>query len=306
MLMPAITLALLGAIESLLCARVADGMTGDRHDPNQELMAQGVANFVTPFFGGMPATGTIARTVTNIKSGASSPVSGIVHALALLAVIVAAAPLAASIPLATLAAILMSVAWNMGEWREFARLKSYRLPYRVTLLAVFLLTVIFDLTVAVEFGIFAACLTFVYRISNLSRSERLTAAEQPGLAGYEDHIQVWRLYGALFFGATKLVQALEDRLPPHTLVLDLKNVIYVDSTGAEALEHLVHACRKQGVRLIVAGLMNQPRDIAGRTGLLAQFAARSPDDVQPDVASAIRASALGIEHQLADNTMGGR
>jgi len=286
LLMPIVTLALLGAIESLLCARVADGLIGDRHDPNQELMAQGIANFVTPFFGGMPATGTIARTVTNVKSGATSPVSGMVHALALLAVILVAAPLAASIPLATLAAILMFVAWNMGEWREFARLPSYRMPYRVTLVAVFLLTVIFDLTVAVEFGIFAACVTFIYRISSLSRSERLTAAAHPLLA-HDGDVQAWRLYGALFFGATKLVEALEDHLPPRVLVLDLKNVIYVDSTGAEALESLVHACRKQGVRLIVSGLMNQPRDIAERTGLLAQFTARSADDVQPDVARAI-------------------
>ena len=287
LLMPVITLALLGAIESLLCARVADGMIGDRHDPNQELMAQGVANFVTPFFGGMPATGTIARTVTNVKSGATSPVAGMVHSAVLLLVILVAAPLAGSIPLATLAAILMFVAWNMGEWREFARLRSYRLPYRVTLVAVFLLTVVFDLTVAVEFGILAACLTFIYRISSLSRSERLTATQQPALAGHDDSVQAWRLYGALFFGATKLVEVLEDHLPPRALVLDLKNVIYVDSTGAEALENLAHACHKRGVRLVVSGLMNQPRDIAVRTGLLALFTQQSADDVQPDVASAL-------------------
>ena len=290
LLMPTITLALLGAIESLLCARVADGMIGDRHDPNQELMGQGVANFVVPFFGGMPATGTIARTVTNVKSGATSPVAGMVHAGVLLLVILVAAPLAGSIPLATLAAILMFVAWNMGEWREFARLRSYRMPYRVTLVAVFLLTVIFDLTVAVEFGIFAACITFIYRISSLSRSERLTPADQAALAGHEPQVQAWRLYGALFFGATKLVEQLEDHLPAQTLVLDLKNVIYVDSTGAEALESLVHACRQRGVRLIVSGLMNQPHDIAARTGLLRQFTEKSADDLQPDVARAIDAA----------------
>ena len=295
LLMPAVTLALLGAIESLLCARVADGMIDDRHDPNQELMAQGAANLVTPFFGGMPATGTIARTVTNVKSGATSPIAGVVHALALLAVMLVAAPLAASIPLAALAAILMLVAWNMGEWREFARLKSYRLPYRVTLVAVFLLTVVFDLTVAVEFGIFAACVTFIYRISSLTRSERLTSADYPELA--DARLHAWRLYGALFFGATKLLEQLEDHLPPHTLVLDLKNVIYVDSTGAEALENLLKTCRKQGVRLIVSGVLNQPRDIAVRTGLLAQLAAGSPDDVQPDVAHAIRSAAQGLRER---------
>lgn len=282
LLMPTVTLAALGAIESLLCARVADGMIGDRHDPNQELMAQGVANFVTPFFGGMPATGTIARTVTNVKSGATSPVAGMVHALVLLLVMLAAAPLAASIPLATLAAILVFVAWNMGEWREFSRLKTYRLPYRVTLVSVFLLTVIFDLTVAVEFGIFAACLTFIYRISSLSRAERITAADQPLLAGQERNVAVWRLYGTVFFGATKLVESLEDRLPARALVLDLKNVIYVDSTGAEALEALSKACEKRRVALIVSGLMGQPLDIVRRIGLYKRLQAQ----LQPDVASA--------------------
>jgi SulP family sulfate permease len=290
LLMPTITLALLGAIESLLCARVADGVIGDRHDPNQELMAQGVANFVTPLFGGMPATGTIARTMTNVKSGARTPVAGMVHALALLVVILIAAPLASSIPLATLAAILMYVAWNMGEWHEFTHLKNYRMPYRVTLVGVFLLTVIFDLTVAVEFGILAACVTFIYRISNLTRSERLTASKHSALAGHEGPMQAWRLYGALFFGATRLVEELEDDLPSQVLVLDLKNVIYLDSTGAEALENLVKTCRKQGVRLIVSGLMNQPLDIASRTGLLALFTQHSATDVQPDVAAAIDAA----------------
>jgi SulP family sulfate permease len=148
------------------------------------------------------------------------------------------------------------------------------------------------LTVAVEFGVFAACLTFIYHISSLSRSERLTRTDHAELA--DARIHAWRLYGALFFGATQLVEQLQDHLPPHTLVLDLKNVIYVDSTGAEALEHLVNTCRKHGVRLIVCGLLNQPRDIATRTGLLALLAAQTPADVQPDVAHAVRAAAEGL------------
>ncbi|MEY3767451.1 MAG: C4-dicarboxylic acid transporter DauA, partial [Cyanobacteriota bacterium] len=162
LLMPATTLALLGSIESLLCARIADQMMADgphhdRHDANQELMAQGIANFVTPFFGGMPATGTIARTVTNVKNGGNSPIAGMVHAITLLLVMWLAAPLAGSVPLAALSAILMFVAWNMGEWREFVHLRQFRLPYRATLLSVFFLTVIVDLTVAVEVGLIAAC-----------------------------------------------------------------------------------------------------------------------------------------------------
>ena len=287
LLMPTLTLALLGAIESLLCARIADGMIGDRHNPNQELMAQGLANFVTPFFGGMPATGTIARTVTNVKSGATSPVAGMVHALTLLLVLLLAAPLAAHIPLAALAAILMYVAWNMGEWREFLHLRQYRLPYRVTLLAVFLLTVVFDLTVAVEVGLVAACLTFIYRISSLSRSEPVSPLDHPVLAGVQQQVQAWRLYGALFFGAVKLVEAIEDRLDTPVLVLDLKNVIYVDSSGADALMNLIHTCHKKQVQLIVCGLMHQPLDIARRSGLLEHLQGRLEPDLAAGLARAV-------------------
>lgn len=273
LIMPTLTLTLLGAIESLLCARIADGLIGDRHDPNQELMAQGIANFVTPFFGGMPATGTIARTMTNVKSGATSPIAGMVHAAALLVVMLLAAPLANHIPLAALAAILMFVAWNMGDWQAFRNLRQFRLPYRATLLAVFVLTVVVDLTVAVEVGLFAAGLTFIYRISNLTRIEVVTAQEQPSLAGHTEDIQAWRVYGALFFGAVQLLETIEDQLPPETalktVVLDLKNVIYMDSSGAEALLDFVELCAKKQTNLVVCGLIHQPRDIALRSGLLA-------------------------------------
>ena len=266
--MPIITFTLLGAIESLLCARIADGLIGDRHNPNQELMAQGVANFVTPFFGGMPATGTIARTVTNVKSGGRSPVAGMVHALVLLGVVWVAAPLANHVPLATLAAILMFVAWNMGEWHAFTDLKQFRAPYRITLLAVFLLTVMVDLTVAVEFGLFAACITFIYRISSLSRVEELTGTDAPSLLNQQGQVRAYRFYGALFFGAVKMVEAIEDELPQKALVLDLKNLIYIDSSGADALMALAQVCQKKHVRLMLCGLKHQPLDIAKRTGLL--------------------------------------
>ena len=266
--MPIITLTLLGAIESLLCARIADGLIGDRHNPNQELMAQGVANFVTPFFGGMPATGTIARTVTNVKSGGRSPVAGMVHAIVLLGVVWVAAPLANHVPLATLAAILMFVAWNMGEWHAFTDLKQFRAPYRITLLAVFLLTVMVDLTVAVEFGLFAACITFIYRISSLSRVEELTGTDAPSLFNQQGQVRAYRFYGALFFGAVKIVEAIEDELPQKTLVLDLKNLIYIDSSGADALMALAQICQKKHVKLMLCGLKHQPLDIAKRTGML--------------------------------------
>jgi len=291
LVMPTLTLALLGAIESLLCARIADGMIGDRHDPNQELMAQGVANFITPFFGGMPATGTIARTVTNIQSGASSPIAGMVHALTLLVVVLVAAPLANDIPLAALAAILMFVAWNMGDWKAFANLSQFRLPYRATLLAVFILTVVVDLTVAVEVGIFAAGLTFIYRIANLTRLEEVSVLDQPGLLAHEDSIKAWRLYGALFFGAVQLLETIEEAMPPatplKTVVLDMKNVIYMDSSGAEALLDFAVLCSKKNVHLVVCGLIHQPRDIALRSGLLAMLSPKLTVDVAQGVELAL-------------------
>ena len=286
--MPIFTLTLLGAIESLLCARIADGLIGDRHNPNQELMAQGVANFVTPFFGGMPATGTIARTVTNVKSGGRSPVAGIVHALVLLGVVWVAAPLANHVPLATLAAILMFVAWNMGEWHAFTDLKQFRAPYRVSLLAVFLLTVMVDLTVAVQFGIFAACITFIYRISSLSRVEELTDTDAPLLSNQQGQVRAYRFYGALFFGAVKMVEAIEDDMPQKAVVLDLKNLIYIDSSGADALVALAQVCQKKHVRLIICGLNHQPMDIAKRTGLLNLVHSK----VWPDWSSALESAFL--------------
>jgi len=286
--MPIFTLTLLGAIESLLCARIADSLIGDRHNPNQELMAQGVANFVTPFFGGMPATGTIARTVTNVKSGGRSPVAGIVHALVLLGVVWVAAPLANHVPLATLAAILMFVAWNMGEWHAFTDLKQFRAPYRISLLAVFLLTVMVDLTVAVQFGMFAACITFIYRISSLSRVEELTDIDAPLLSNQQGQVRAYRFYGALFFGAVKMVEAIEDELPQKAVVLDLKNLIYIDSSGADALVALAQVCQKKHVRLIICGLNHQPMDIAKRTGLLNLVDSK----VWPDWSSALESAFL--------------
>jgi sulfate permease, SulP family len=284
LLLPAFTLAMLGAIESLLCARVADSVMGDRHDSNQELMAQGVANFVTPFFGGMPATGTIARTMTNAKSGATSPIAGIVHAATLLLVVLVAAPLAHNIPMAAMAAILMFVAWNMGEWREFVHLRQYRVPYRITLLSVFFLTVVFDLTVAVEVGLVAACVTFIYRISSLTRAEAVSAQDQPMLEGHTQQVQAYRLHGAVFFAAVKLIEAMEDHLPEKALVLDFKNVLYIDSSGADTVADLLRTCGKRGVRCIICGLAYQPLDILTRCGVVRTL---GPDNLSPTLAHAL-------------------
>lgn len=168
LLTPTLTIALLGALESLLCARVADQLSNTpKHDPNQELMAQGIANLIMPFLGGMPATGAIARTVTNIRAGGSTPVSGIAHAITLAIIVLVAGPLASMIPLSVLAGILLFVAWNMGEWSHFGQLKRYSLHYRLVFLSTFFLTVVFDLTVAMEVGVGLACILFVRRMSAL-------------------------------------------------------------------------------------------------------------------------------------------
>jgi len=265
---PAITLALLGAIESLLCARVADGLIHDRHNSNQELMAQGVANLVTPFFGGMPATGTIARTVTNIQSGGRTPVAGIIHSLTLLLIILFGAPLATNIPLASLAAILMFVAWNMGEWKKFIDLKQFRLPYRLTMLSVFFLTIILDLTVAIQVGLLLAFITFIYRISSLSRYEPANTTDFPDLLQHQGKIAAFRIHGAIFFGAVKILESIENELPSHALLLDLKNVIYIDVSGMDAMLELEVACKAKGIKLIICGLAHQPYEMAIRGGLL--------------------------------------
>jgi sulfate permease, SulP family len=285
---PVVTIALLGAIESLLCARVADAQMHAqgtaRHNPNQELMAQGIANFVTPFFGGMPATGTIARTITNVKSGATSPVAGIVHAITLAIIVLTAAPLANHVPLAALAAVLLFVAWNMGEWKEFARLTQFRLPYRLVLLGTFLLTVIFDLTVAVEVGLALAALTFIYRISSLTRVDAADQQAYPVLRERFGEVRAWRLYGALFFGTVNRVEELAERLPSEALILDLKNILYVDSTGMESIAQLYAACGKAHVRLIICGLHEQPLDMFSRSGLIAQMPAQ---DIAANLAEAV-------------------
>ena len=277
---PTLTIALLGAIESLLCARVADQLATDphhrKHDPNQELMAQGLANLVVPFFGGMPATGTIARTVTNIRSGASSPIAGIVHALTLAVIVLAAAPLALHIPLAVLAGILLFVAWNMGEWHEFVRLRHFSNHYRLLMLGTFFLTVVFDLTVAVEVGLFMACALFVRRMSRLFRVELQPEASSPP-AG-EHPRMTWRLHGALFFGAASkidpIVQAVETGPAGVDVVLDASELVALDTTGLDALTQILKAVAQRGGRLYLVHLHEQPRSLMERSGFADRLTAQ--------------------------------
>ncbi|RKR27581.1 SulP family sulfate permease [Acidovorax sp. 93] len=281
---PTLTIALLGAIESLLCARVADQLATDphhkKHDPNQELMAQGAANMIVPFFGGMPATGTIARTVTNIRAGATSPVAGMVHALTLLAIVLVAAPLALHIPLAVLAGILLFVAWNMGEWHEFVRLKHFSNHYRLLMLGTFFLTVVFDLTVAVEVGLFMACALFVRRMSGLFRAVREPepTPPPPSAAPGQRTVARWRLHGALFFGAAAkidpIVQAVETGPPGMDVVLDACELVALDTTGLDALEQILKAVAARGGRMSVVNLHEQPRSLIERSGFADRLAAQ--------------------------------
>ena len=257
---PAFTIALLGSIESLLCARVADSVIEDRHDANQELMAQGIANMATPLFGGFCATGTIARTMTNVRSGARTPVAGIIHAACLLAVMLVAAPLARHVPLATLAAVLLYVAFHMGEWHEFARLRQFSNYYRVVLLTTFVLTVVIDLTVAVQAGLVLACLFFIARVSGLTRVDPI-AAPVPGAEAY-------RIAGSLFFGAVSKLDALLDpkRSVPRVTVLDFSSLLNMDNTGLEALESLHRMLERRGGALILCALQEQPSWLVSQSG----------------------------------------
>jgi SulP family sulfate permease len=281
---PTLTIVFLGAIESLLCARIADNVTGDRHDPNQELMAQGIANFVTPFFGGMPATGTIARTITNIRAGAASPVSGILHAVTLLVIILIAAPLAEYIPLAALAAILLFVAWNMGAWNEFARLRNFALSYRLVMVSTFLLTVVVDLTVAVQVGLLLACIFFIYRIASLTRIEPIPADALP--EPLPQNVVAYSIYGSLFFAA---VGKLEYLITPKSLgskivILELHQLINLDATGLDALESVHRLLDKKGGQLILCMPNPQPLSLMQRTGFIARL---GPDNLQDSLAAAI-------------------
>ncbi len=265
---PMVTIALLGAIESLLCARVADTLTDDRHNPNQELMGQGIANLVVPFFGGIPATGTIARTVTNIKSGAISPVSGVVHAITLLVVILLAAPLASNIPLAALSAILLNVATNMGNWAEFKRLRRMTMSYKVTLIATFLLTVIFDLTVAVEVGLVISCLFFIYRMNTLTSVTQMTlSADTP------EGIEAWRLQGSLFFGSVSKLSYMTDpkritaRNANKVVILNCTALMNIDNSAMDIISTYMRALKRRDFELIICGATGHTLHQLKRTGI---------------------------------------
>jgi SulP family sulfate permease len=251
---PAFTIAMLGAIESLLCAVVADGMTGARHNPNQELVGQGIANIAAPIFGGFAATGAIARTATNIRNGGDSPLAGIVHALFLLAVIVSLAPLAAHIPLAALAAILFVVAWNMSEARHFSDLLRHApINDKVLLLITFLLTVFADLVIAVNVGVLLAALLFMKRMSETVRIEGETSDSLAALCpvGVPSGVQIYTIDGPLFFGAAatfeRTLAGLHDKV--EAVIFRLGRVPFADATAMHALADVVRHFQQRHIQV---------------------------------------------------------
>ena len=264
---PAVTVAMLGAIESLMSAVVSDRMSGDKHNPSVELMAQGVANIFSPLFGGLPATGAIARTATNIRSGAKTPVAGMVHALTLLAIILFAAPLARFIPLSVLAAILFVVSYNMGEWREIPELLKLSHLEIGTWAVTFLLTVFADLTVAVEVGMILAALVFIRKVTATTTVSKVT--EEYVREGYAHILQhkeipayvaIFRIHGPFLFGATDKIEEIFSQIAelPEIVILRLRDMTAIDATGLQALEKLADVVHNSGRGLILCGAREQP------------------------------------------------
>jgi sulfate permease, SulP family len=269
---PAITVAMLGAIESLMSAVVADKLVGhgEKHKPNVELIAQGVANFISPLMGGLPATGAIARTATNIRSGARSPIAGMIHALTLLAILMFATPIAKFIPLAVLAAILLVVSYNMGEWAEIPGLLKLSRLEVACWSATFVLTVFADLTVAVEAGMILAALVFIRKVTATTTISRVTQkyVEEGRLHVLQDkeippYVTVFRIHGPFLFGAADKIDDLMQQIPelPPIVILRLRNMTAIDATGLRALEELADRVKASGRRLILCGAREQPAQL---------------------------------------------
>ncbi len=302
LLAPAITIALLGAIESLLCAVVADGMIDDEHDPDQELMAQGIANIVTPLFGGIPATGAIARTAANIRNGGRTPVAGMIHALVLLSIILAAAPLAKHVPLAVLSAILITVAFNMADLKEIRYLREYPKSDIIVYLLTFLLTIIFDLTVAVEVGMIVACVLFIKRMSeqagveeqiipmkmfydNPNNPETPADPTAPLMEPLTD-VLVVRITGAMFFGAAQKLKnvLLYLKREPKVVIIKMRQVISLDATTLVIMEEIITKCMNKGIAVIICCLQPQPHLVLKRAKVLERL---PPENICLDLEKAI-------------------
>jgi SulP family sulfate permease len=298
LLSPTLTIAMLGAIESLLSAVVADKLTGGRHNSNVELFAQGVANIASPLVGGLPATGAIARTATNVRSGGRTPIAGMVHALTLLVILLFAAPLAAAVPMAVLAAILMVVAYNMGEWREIPELWMQGWTDRLVWLVTFVLTVLADLTVAVEAGMILAALLFIRRVAATTTVSRVTRdyVERGREHVLQDKtipedVTIFRIHGPFLFGATDKLTELTahvDGLTP-IVILRLRNMTAIDATGLRAIQDFGTALGKAGKTLLLCGAPPQPARLMARSEFHRHI---GEENILPNVAAALRRAAV--------------
>jgi SulP family sulfate permease len=273
LVVPAMTVAMLGAIESLMSAMVADRMSGDRHDSNMELIAQGVANIASPLFGGLPATGAIARTATNIRSGARTPIAGLVHAVTLAGILILAAPLARHVPLAVLAGILMVVAYNMGDWGEIPELLRLTRTDVLVWIVTFALTVFADLTEAVGVGMVCAALLFIKRVADTTTvtavtDEYVRDSHVHSLQGHHipPYVRIFRIHGPFLFGATDKLRPLVDDIHdlPQIVVLRLRNMTALDATGLRAFEDLAQALKASGRSLLLCGARHQPAGLIAR------------------------------------------
>jgi SulP family sulfate permease len=294
LLSPAITVAMLGAIESLFSAVVSDRMSGDKHNPNVELIAQGVANIASPLFGGLPATGAIARTATNVRSGARTPVAGMIHALTLLAVILFAAPLVKNVPLAALAGILFMVAYNMGDWAEIPEiLKLSRMDISVWLLTL-TLTVVADLTLAVEVGMILAAFSFIRKISVTTTVSKVTDEYiEDGRAhilqdkDIPDYTAVYRIHGPFLFGVTDKIAEITANLSslPPIVIVRLRNMTAIDATGIAALEELAAQLHASGRTMLVCGARSQPAHLMRESGFERHIGA---ENICPNINEALK------------------
>ena len=303
---PAITVAMLGAIESLMSAVVADRMSGDKHNPNVELIAQGIANIASPMFGGLPATGAIARTATNIRSGARTPMAGMIHSFTLLAILLFAAPLASHVPLVVLAGILMVVSYNMGEWAETGKLLRLSKSDVSVWLATFALTVFADLTVAVEFGMILAALLFIRKVTATTTVSEVTDDYvEAGRAhilqdkDIPDYVRVFRIHGPFLFGATDKLDTVSEQLDdlPPVVIIRLRNMTAIDATGLRVLEDLATKLHDSGRALLFCGALPQPRQLMQQAGFDQHVGA---DNICPNIQDALqRAEQCIREMQVA-------
>ena len=286
----ALTIAVLAAIESLLSCVVADGMIGSKHNSNMELVAQGVGNIGSALFGGIPATGAIARTAANIKNGGRTPVVGIVHAIVLLLVLVVLMPYAALIPMPAIAAILLMVAYNMSEWRQFVRIvKTAPKSDILVLVLTFALTVVFDLVVAIEVGLVLTCVLFMKRMSDTTKLRKWDdASENEAYKAIPENAAVYELSGPLFFGAADEILKVSEETGKNCIVLRMKGVTAIDSTGLRNLERIYAQCSDAGITLILSHLNEQPRKTLEKAGLLSRIGEKN---ICPEINAALSRAA---------------